>query len=537
MTEAQSAQAERNLFHEVAGSGDWTTVNLAEGFPGVPTPLSWSVLGRLSELAARGAFARLGALRRSETSVPASVSDRLFRVAAGRPCANLGLFRMIADRIPGTSGAALEEQIFGRKLSVNAGPKPAKRWRVIGMAPYAIASARREIRAASEESDRWWQANCASAEGSLDEEVRRFDEATGRMQATFTAHTICSMMAQGAFEQTRRLLAPTGFAGTESVLLAAADVAEARTAADLWAVSTGELSLEAFVTRHGFHAPNDGELASRSWREHTEPLVDLIESYRKLGPGGAPGNRAEHRARAARRVLEDPALTRSWRRPLLRVLLAAGREFIGLRESGRVSFLRYLDGARLAARRIGHRLEADGHLERAEDVFYLTRAELTALPTDVRAEVGLRAKSRQRCTELTIPEYWTGEPDAIEATKATPATSLQGIGASAGVVEGPARIVLDPCAGVELEPGEILVCHTTDPSWASYFLVAAGLVIDIGGMLSHGAIVARDVGLPCVINARGATESLRTGDWVRVDGTTGRVEVLQPVDGGIAPAE
>jgi pyruvate,water dikinase len=102
---------------------------------------------------------------------------------------------------------------------------------------------------------------------------------------------------------------------------------------------------------------------------------------------------------------------------------------------------------------------------------------------------------------------------------------LHGIGAGPGVAEGIARVLTDPGQDVP-DPGEVLVCHTTDPSWASYFLGAAAVVIDIGGPLSHGAIVARELGLPCVINVGDATTRLRSGDRVRVDGVAGTVSIL-----------
>ncbi len=102
---------------------------------------------------------------------------------------------------------------------------------------------------------------------------------------------------------------------------------------------------------------------------------------------------------------------------------------------------------------------------------------------------------------------------------------VTGLGVSPGIVEGLARIVHEP-GDSELEPGEILVCQTTDPSWSAYFLLAAGVVIDIGGSLSHGAIVARELGIPCVINTLDGTRRLRTGERIRVDGGTGRVERL-----------
>ena len=103
---------------------------------------------------------------------------------------------------------------------------------------------------------------------------------------------------------------------------------------------------------------------------------------------------------------------------------------------------------------------------------------------------------------------------------------LTGIGAGSGIVEGPVRIVHDP-AVVEVEPGEVLVAPTTDPSWASIMFVSSALVVDIGSVLSHAAVVARELGLPCVVNTGNGTRVLRNGDLVRVDGSAGTVQLLK----------
>jgi pyruvate,water dikinase len=103
--------------------------------------------------------------------------------------------------------------------------------------------------------------------------------------------------------------------------------------------------------------------------------------------------------------------------------------------------------------------------------------------------------------------------------------TLVGQAVSPGVVEGTVRVVLDP-RGTRLEPGEILVCPATDPGWTPLFLAAGGLVMEIGGMVTHGSVVAREYGLPAVVGVEGATTRLHTGQRVRVDGNTGRVTLL-----------
>jgi len=105
---------------------------------------------------------------------------------------------------------------------------------------------------------------------------------------------------------------------------------------------------------------------------------------------------------------------------------------------------------------------------------------------------------------------------------------VKGIPISPGNIEGIARVMAGPDSG-DLDDGEILVCATTDPSWASLFFVAGAVVIDIGGPMSHGAIVAREMGIPCVINTRNGTTAIHTGDHIRVNGATGEVTILDHV--------
>jgi pyruvate,water dikinase len=211
------------------------------------------------------------------------------------------------------------------------------------------------------------------------------------------------------------------------------------------------------------------------------------------------------------------------------------RERVPGRGVAKRCFLQTIDIARMSARHAGVHLAAEGLLSDPDDVFYLTGEELIGgLPADVYRLIAARRERRAcyqrlrfRTTEWTgmphiVPE---GEPDgSIE--DGTDLTGLvEGTGASPGVVEGAVRVVEDP-SFLEVEPGEILVAATTDPSWCSIMYVSAALVVDLGGMLSHAAVVAREIDIPCVVNTGDGTRRLRTGDRVRVDGGAGTVEIL-----------
>src|SRR5262249_21605362 len=145
------------------------------------------------------------------------------------------------------------------------------------------------------------------------------------------------------------------------------------------------------------------------------------------------------------------------------------------------------DAARAAARRIGEDLATRQVIDDPGDVFFLTYAEVTGpAPADPRALVDYRRAKRADYEHLDLPMAWYGNPtpEPVDAPRAEE-EPITGLGVSPGVVEGPARVVLDPTSDEPLEPGEILVCETTDVSWISYFIVASGVVIDVGTVMSH----------------------------------------------------
>jgi phosphoenolpyruvate synthase/pyruvate phosphate dikinase len=186
----------------------------------------------------------------------------------------------------------------------------------------------------------------------------------------------------------------------------------------------------------------------------------------------------------------------------------------------------------------GKELVSRGMLDRADDVFFLHVDELKALSTDEtrdwRALVSERRKTyareqrRRRVPRVLLSDGRTFDGDAsrtITGGETISAATLAGTPVSPGVCEGRVRVVADPRTA-QLAPGEILVCRGTDPAWTPLFLVAGGLVTEVGGLITHGAVVAREYGIPAVVGVRDATVRLRTGERVRVDGTSGNITIL-----------
>ena len=514
------------MHQDYDGPVRWTTVNTAETLPGVLTPMTWSLCGWASDLAIRQAFQKLGVLDRAESRTPAAIERRYLGLFHGRLAINLDMFREMGDRMPGSSGDSVEAQMFALEESALGSVSGSRdRTRVLSVAAKFLPAALQATRKVSSEPERaseYWRRNTPTRPS---DPLGLLEEAMGYWADVSTWHVVVTMIAQGVHGQVQQLSRASGNPGLETVLLAGGESEETHTVADLWAVSRHRLELDEFVLRHGFHGPAEGELVSRVWREDRSPLESLLSTYRQLPDSADPAlTQAERRATRDRAEATLMASLAAHRRAATRALLRIGRRVTPLRETGRGNLLKVLDVARFALRAHGEALAANGQLDTTDDVFFLTFPELRALPADARELVAQRRKRRIELQEFELPERWSGRVAAVQPRPVSD-QPVSGIGVSPGTAEGPVRVLTEP-GDDGLEPGEILVCPITDPGWASYFLVAAGLVIDIGGPMSHGAIVAREMGIPCVINTREGSRRLRTGDRVRIDGSAGTVELL-----------
>lgn len=505
----------------------WTTVNLAEAFPGVPTPLTWTVVGPVFEAMARGGWVMIGVMPRSYAAVPANVEDRLMTIFHGRPAFSLQAWRLFGDSMPGTSAEAVETQIFGAGSTAGSSANRRRYPVVAAKMPLAARRSRLAMLELAGTTDRWWRASVSVPDLSRRELLDLLRDAQARILTIGSHHTVLSMLAFAAYEQVRLLSSHAGMPGLETEVLGGDGADEARTVEDLWQLSRDRIGRAEFLERHGFHGPAEGELATPSWRQSDAPLEALLATYRKLDDDASPAagraDRLAVRDAAERRLLAalGPA-----RRAQARLLFAMAHRYMPLRELGRCTFLKAIDVARHAALEIGAALARDGLLDTAEDVYQLCLHELDDPPADARELVRARRVRHADYSGLELPDIFTGNPVPVPIGTDGGDAAVTGLGVSSGIVEGRARVIVE-LGDDEIESGEILVCRTTDPGWASYFFVAGGIVIDVGGPISHGAIVARELGIPCVINTRNGTQRLHTGDLIRVDGAVGTVTPLE----------
>jgi pyruvate,water dikinase len=220
------------------------------------------------------------------------------------------------------------------------------------------------------------------------------------------------------------------------------------------------------------------------------------------------------------------------RRAALRFALRRVRLLIGSREAPKFHLVRLLaTPARDLLKPVGTQLAEDHQIADPADVYFLTLPEARRAlgGEDLRALIAQRRAAFERERKRKhIPRVLLSDGTDAEATTAATPTGrdLTGTPASPGAATGPARVILSP-EGARLEPGEILVAPSTNPGWTPLFLTAAGLVMEMGGAMSHGAVVAREYGIPAAVGVPGATERITTGTIITVDGSLGTVTLHQ----------
>jgi pyruvate,water dikinase len=296
-------------------------------------------------------------------------------------------------------------------------------------------------------------------------------------------------------------------------------------------------AIKAYLDRYGMRCVGEIDITRPRWSERPTTLVPLIlDNVRNFEPGAAE-RRFEHGRHEAKKKEQD-VLSRLRALPdgerkadEAKRMIDRVRTFIGYREYPKYGIISRYFVYKQAVLEEAERLVRAGVLPEKEDVYYLTFQELhdVVRSNEVDGRLIQRRKDAFRSYHaLTPPRVLTSDGEAIAGAYRrddVPAGALVGLPVSAGTVEGRARVILD-MAQADLEPGDILVTAYTDPSWSPVFVAVTGLVTEVGGLMTHGAVIAREYGLPAVVGVDQATRLIRDGQRIRVHGTDGYVEIL-----------
>ena len=497
----------------------WTRRFVGERWTEPVTPLGWSVMRDLLEWF-------VAYPETSRRYLGGEEASRLYRLA---PYFNLTVFRHLAFKLPGAPPPRFMLEILPpdeeQRLLRRHAQAPDLR-----VYAHIIATTIREKRW---QRFRWnlftnWRAWEAYRE-RLDRELPPLStplhtraEAVARAEVCrelardYIKVHICSLLFANIWYQlAESALIARGHAEAVSVLLQPpADSMTLHTNRALWQLGRGELSLETFLADFGHRAGNSWELFSPRWREAPELALALART--------AAATEEDPAVRAAARKQEAQAALDRLDLPL-RSLVRLTRRYLLLREDQRFHYDRLLWVWKDAYRW----LEADTGLAlrflEAAEVAALLRGELPAERAAElidRRQAAYTEEAARRVAGDEPPDFLVGD-----AHPQDPASGgrLQGVGISEGVVTAPVRVLRSLADAERLQPGEIMVTRATDPGWTPLFLTAGGLVMELGGMLSHGAVVAREYRLPAVVNVPGATSRLQDGQIVTVDGSRGVV--------------
>lgn len=514
----------------------WARYNLSEVLP-APTPMTWAIVSRL--LAADGGF---GAMYRDlgMTPDPALGSLSAFDLVAGRPMVNLSrlprmqsanpVFEYPFAKLKADPKQALDPQPVLNPLrgGVLRGllRLPKTMWELskwgaaIQSAEKGFAGRFQEILptvamgAKAAMANRWEEYTLPELVITVETSLAGF--------LTFAADSLKpTVFAQQGWSALVQMLTPKlGEERTRIALgelsLGAKPLAEADLAGAIEALAEGKLGRDAFLERFGHRGPNEMELSQPRWSE-APGEIDKLTRAPKVHGRPSPGVAAQWDVIANEAKL--PPAQRTQGADLVRNL----RTYFGLRETGKHYLLMGYAVIRRALVELDRRLGLNG------GIFFLTPADFPALLKSGNLAAKIAAARKRRQTELSLevpPVLFSDDLDAIgrPAPEVHGADRLVGVPLSAGVAEGPALVLTEPTAADDRE-GYILVCPSTDPAWVPLFVRAKGLVMETGGVLSHGAIVAREFGLPAVAGLPDATRQIRTGQVIRVDGGRGIVSI------------
>jgi pyruvate,water dikinase len=542
----------------------WSNANVGEALPGVATPFTWSVLSQFSDLGFRRAFGAMGCTVPRDAEL---VGD--FR---GRIYINLTEFSSIMSQIPWIHPSTLV-RLGGGQYASELDEIVAERSSTgfFLRLPQTVSRYAREnfrLQSRIDEFETYFSDERMRIHGidprllepsGLDRmlgDVEHLLDETGSILLTAYANLLTAVLALTGVLRTFAQAEGSGF--YRELLSGLQDVASARpgfvlrqiaraareepevaeqlrvaelselTVAGLPAGRTRE-ALRRFLQDYGYRGIREAEIAAPRWSEDPTLMFAALRSH--LGSTTDIDDRDRDLQRA-RQEAEDK-LRKSVPfplRPSMTKLLEVVQRYTRMREHLRGHVVEVLGMFRRIALEASRRIEAREPEAGPEAAFFLTLAEVRRVLYDDNERVAIRVQRRRLEYERNqaLPEpptTFVGFPPA-DAGVASTSKRLRGLSASRGVAEGRVRILRDASQAANFEPGEVLVVAAADTGWAPLFLAASGVVTELGGPLSHAAIILREYGVPAVVNVMNVTRSLRDGDLVRIDGDAGTVEIL-----------
>ncbi len=296
-------------------------------------------------------------------------------------------------------------------------------------------------------------------------------------------------------------------------------------------------SWDEFMERHGHHCRAELELYNQRWYETPDYILGLVRSYLTCLSRTNPleyyrklANQREQLTAGCRRELKNP-----FKRLIFNKLLIRSQKGAVFRENIKSEVIRLIAVMRQLLLELGNRFANQGLLAETDDIFFLEFRDINQIAKgrhklNIGQIVATRRREYKMWQSITPPKVVVGEydpdsyvPEVVDAN----VDVLKGWAVSSGVAEGKARVILRADTDEQVLAGEILVAPFTDPGWTPYFLPAAAVVMNQGSLLSHGSIVAREYGIPCVVNVGPATRIIKTGQMIQVDGNHGEVRILK----------
>jgi len=534
----------------------YTRANVGEVFPDPVTPLTSDTGLWLAELGWRDAWVRMGAFEADE--FPPDEFCQL-GVQGGYCYLNASLIRLFAERAPGLSWRDMDEQFFGAQPGIppyeeapgDVRPDLTER---IG-ATFAEVFAARTLADLDElTADRARTIALRAARPDLtqltDRELwDRYLSLLPEHRVLFGHHLFTTYMATVPLGVIAGVAAAIGRPDLVMPVIAGfGDVDSAAPSHAMWRLSRLDpgsdehaAALRSFLVEFGSRGPNEWEVRSPTWETQPSLALAAIERMRlapdELDPARQLAQRGAQREAAAAELL-DAAAGDAATHAQLAAAIACSPAWFPARERTKTNNIRLIHEMRMPMRELGRRMVERGAFDEVEDIGFVRRSEmddLLARPDALTATVRARRREYQQLQQLVPPFVLTGPaPPPATWTRADAAPSeamrlhevLTGMPGCSGVAEGRARVVLDSRDPSALEPGDVLVAPITDPSWTPLFVPAAAVVVDVGAAMSHAIIVSRELGIPCVVSATGATRRIPDGARVRVDGGAGTVTVV-----------